>query len=136
MVQFAKCCRPAPPDAIAGFVTRGRGVSVHRMDCRSLAALTRDEPERAVVVTWAEQGSGGVYAVDVHVRASDRQGLLRDISEVFSRERINVIGVNTLSRNGMAMMDFTVEVSGVPALKRALELVREVSGVQQAGRRV
>ncbi len=136
MVQFAKCCRPAPPDAIAGFVTRGRGVSVHRMDCRSLAALTRDEPERAVEVTWAEQGSGGVYAVDVHVRASDRQGLLRDISEVFSRERINVIGVNTLSRNGMAMMDFTVEVSGVPALKRALELVREVSGVQQAGRRV
>ena len=136
MVQFAKCCRPVPPDAICGFVTRGRGVSVHRMDCRSLKSLVQTEPERRVEASWAGDASGTVYAVDLHVRALDRQGLLRDISEVFSRERINVIGVNTLSRNGTATMGFTVEVAGVEPLRKALDLVRHVRGVQSAGRRV
>ncbi len=136
MVQFAKCCRPVPPDDIRGFVTRGRGVSVHRSDCRSLKSLAVAEPERQVESSWADDSGSGVYAVDVHVRALDRQGLLRDISEVFSRERINVIGVNTLSRNGTATMGFTVEVAGVEVLRKALALVREVRGVQSAGRRL
>jgi GTP pyrophosphokinase len=135
MVQFAKCCRPVPPDPIGGFITRGRGVSVHRLACRSFGSLSASESERVVEAAWAEDAGGGVYAVDLHVQAIDRQGLLRDISEVFSRERINVIGVNTLSRNGTATMDFTLEVSGAEPLRKATALVREVSGVQHAGRR-
>jgi GTP pyrophosphokinase len=133
MTQLAKCCRPVPPDPIRGFVTRGRGVSIHRRDCPSLAALLAKNPERALDSDWGQ--ATGVFPVDIFVQAHDRQGLLRDISEVLSRDRINVIGVNTLSRRGIANMQFTAEVTDAAQLARALAGVREVSGVFSAVRR-
>jgi GTP pyrophosphokinase len=75
------------------------------------------------------------YPVDVHVRARDRQGLLRDVSDVFARDRLNVTAVRTLSRDGVAQMQFTVEVGDVPQLQRTLGSVREVDGVMSCGRR-
>jgi GTP pyrophosphokinase len=134
LTQLARCCKPAPPDGIMGFVTRGRGVSIHRASCKSLAALLRAHPERAIEAHWGEQGTG-VFAVDVVVQAHDRQGLLRDVSEVFSRQRINVTAVNTASRQHVATMAFTVEVTGVDQLARTLAEIRDVSGVFSAGRR-
>jgi len=134
LTQLARCCRPAPPDPIAGFVTRGRGVSIHRGDCPSYAVLAQRHPERAIEVAWGETGET-VYPVDVEVRAHDRSGLLRDLSEVFARQRLNVVGVNTQSRQSLAHMVFTVEVRDGPQLGRALAALGEVAGVTEARRR-
>ncbi|SCC94045.1 (P)ppGpp synthetase I, SpoT/RelA [Thiomonas sp. X19] len=134
LTQLAKCCKPAPPDAICGFVTRGRGVSVHRVDCPNARNLTRQHPERVIPVTWGVR-SNTVYPVDLIVEASDRQGLLRDISEVFSKEKINVIGVQTQSRGDVAHMLFTVELLGLEGLQHALGMLRDVKGVRRAARR-
>ncbi len=136
MTTLAKCCKPAPPDVIAGFVTRGRGVAIHRTDCRNLAAMRARDPERMIDVEWGDAAQkDAVYPVDVQVTAQDRQGLLRDISEVFSREKINVVGVQTESRKGMARMGFTAEVGDARQLQKALIAIGEVSGVVEARRR-
>jgi GTP pyrophosphokinase len=133
LTNLARCCRPVPPDDIVGFVTRGKGVSIHRSQCVNAQALSRRQPERLIEVTW---GTGeGSYPVDVFVAANDRQGLLRDVSEVFAREKLNVIGVNTASNRGQAMMQFTIEVSDASAVRRALAQVAEVKGVVSARRR-
>jgi len=134
LTQLARCCRPAPPDAIAGFVTRGRGVSIHRADCASFHALARDHAERIIDVAWGETADT-LYPVDLDVRASDRPGLLRDLSEVFARLRLNVVGVNTQSRQSLAHMVFTVEVRDGGQLAKALTALRDVSGVLEARRR-
>jgi GTP pyrophosphokinase len=134
LTQLAKCCRPAPPDAIAGFVTRGRGVSIHRRNCRDLLRLAGLHPERIIEAGWGQQKEG-VFSVDIVVQAHDRQGLLRDISEVLSREKINVTGVNTQSKQHMAYMSFTVEIVDLEQLQRTLAQVREVQGVLSASRR-
>jgi GTP pyrophosphokinase len=133
LTSLARCCRPVPPDDIVGFVTRGKGVSIHRTQCVNAQALSLRQPERLIEVTW---GKGeGSYPVDVFVAANDRQGLLRDVSEVFAREKLNVIGVNTASAKGQAMMQFTIEVSDAGAVRRALAQVAEVKGVVSARRR-
>jgi GTP pyrophosphokinase len=127
----AKCCKPAPPEAIVGFVTRGRGVTVHRADCPNVKRL---DPERQVSAEWGE-AAGATFPVDIEVEAVDRTGLLRDISEVLSRERINVTATNTASRDLAARMRFTLEVADLAQLRRALALIREVRGVLRAVRR-
>jgi GTP pyrophosphokinase len=137
MTQLAKCCKPAPPDLIAGFVTRGKGVSVHRADCSNLRNMVQRSGERCIDVAWgnAAGDSASVYPVDVAVEAVDRQGLLRDISEVFAKEKMNVIGVQTQSVKGIAWMTFTVEVSDSGRLSKVLTTVSELGGVRQARRR-
>src|SRR5215472_4302958 len=134
MTGLARCCKPAPPDPIVGFVTRGKGISIHRQSCTNVARMKERQPERLITADWGK-ARDEVFAVDVVVEAMDRQGLLRDISEVFSREKINVTAVNTLSKNMQARMAFTLEVRGLEELKRALLLVRDVSGVLSAARR-
>ena len=138
MTQLAKCCKPAPPDDIGGFVTRGKGVSVHRSDCSNFRELAARTPERLIGVEWGTPKSvtgDAVYPVDVAVEASDRQGLLRDISEVFSKEKMNVIGVQTQSVKGTAWMTFTVEVVSSGRLNKVLGTVALVKGVRSARRR-
>ncbi|MBI3935864.1 MAG: bifunctional (p)ppGpp synthetase/guanosine-3',5'-bis(diphosphate) 3'-pyrophosphohydrolase, partial [Betaproteobacteria bacterium] len=112
----AKCCKPAPPDRITGFVTRGRGVTIHRQDCANVLRL---DPQRMVAADWGDNRDA-TFAVDVEVEATDRTGLLRDISEVLSRERINVTAANTASRDAAARMLFTLEVRNVDQLNRML----------------
>jgi GTP pyrophosphokinase len=137
MTQLAKCCKPAPPDLISGFVTRGKGVSVHRSDCSNLRNMVQRSGDRLIEVEWGAPGGkdGNVYPVDVAVEALDRQGLLRDISEVFAKEKMNVIGVQTQSVKGTAWMTFTVEVAESGRLTRVLKIVNELSGVRSARRR-
>jgi GTP pyrophosphokinase len=134
MTQLARCCKPAPPDEIVGFVTRGKGVSIHRLSCKNFSEMRNKAPERVIQTTWGEHGKETVYPVDIFVLAQDRQGLLRDISEVFSREKINVIGVNTQSAKSQARMSFTAEIGGTAQLQKALAIIREVSGVQEVRR--
>jgi len=137
MTQMAKCCKPAPPDAICGFVTRGKGVSVHRADCPNLREMVAKNGERLIEVEWgvAHAASGAVYPVDVAVQAQDRTGLLRDISEVFTKEKMNVTGVQTQSIKGTAWMTFTVEVADSGRLHKVLGLVAELPGVKSARRK-
>ena len=148
MTQLAKCCKPAPPDDIRGFVTRGKGVSVHRADCSNLREMIARNGERLIDVQWglAKTSDGAassatspatspVYPVDVAIEAADRQGLLRDISEVFTKEKMNVIGVQTQSVKGTAWMTFTVEVADSGRLHKVLGVVADLSGVRSARRR-
>ncbi|NMM75181.1 GTP pyrophosphokinase [Acidovorax sp. SRB_14] len=139
LTQLAKCCKPAPPDEIGGFVTRGQGVSVHRADCSNFREMAARSPERLIGVAWgaakAEAATASVYPVDVAIEAADRQGLLRDISEVFSKEKMNVIGVQTQSVKGTAWMTFTVEVAHSGRLGKVLGTVAAVQGVRWARRR-
>ncbi|GIZ52487.1 RelA/SpoT family protein [Noviherbaspirillum aridicola] len=134
MTQLARCCKPAPPDEIVGFVTRGKGVSIHRANCKNLAQMRMNAMERVIETAWGEHGKETVYPVDIFIYAADRQGLLRDISEVFSREKINVIGVSTQSAKGHAKMSFTAEVSSTAQLQRALGVLRDVTGVLEVQR--
>ena len=134
LTQLARCCKPVPPDPIGGFVTRGRGVSIHRRNCPSLAVLAARHPERMLDAAWGSSGEGA-YPVDILVRAKDRQALLRDISEVLARERLNVVAANTLSRGGAATLVFTVEVANLDDMRRALPLIAAVPGVVSAVRR-
>jgi GTP pyrophosphokinase len=133
LTQLAKCCKPVPPDPIQGFVTRGRGVSIHREDCPSLKNLSQQHPERLIEAGWGARATG-VFSVDMAVVASDRQGLLRDVGESLARERINVTAVNTQSRQDLAYMRFTFEVSDLAQLRRALSVVKDVPGVLRASR--
>jgi GTP pyrophosphokinase len=133
LTQLAGCCKPAPPDPILGFVTRGKGVSIHRADCSNFANMEAMHPERVIETEWGGQ-TDGIFAVDIVVDAHDRQGLLRDISEVFTREKINVIAVNTQSKQGTAHMGFTAEIGNVQQLKRTLSMIHDVPGVVGARR--
>ena len=141
LTQLAKCCKPAPPDDILGFVTKGKGVSIHRGDCSNFRNMASGSPDRVIEVEWnsPQTSDGSLYAVDVSIEATDRQGLLRDISEVFAKEKMNVIGVQTQSvkdkRGGTAWMTFTVEVAQSGRLKQVLQIVGEIPGVRSARRR-
>jgi GTP pyrophosphokinase len=134
LTGLARCCKPAPPDPIVGFVTRGKGVTIHRAACSNVARMRAAQPERLINADWGAPRDE-VFPVDILVEAMDRQGLLRDISEVLSREKINVTSANTMTRNMHSRMAFTIEVRSLDALKRALALVRDVNGVLSAGRK-
>ena len=137
LTQLAKCCKPAPPDDICGFVTRGKGVSIHRADCGNFKQMSLRSVDRVIEVAWGlpKQADAQLYPVDIAIEAVDRQGLLRDISEVFSKEKMNVIGVQTQSVKDMAWMTFTVELTDSRKLQKVLSSVNEVSGVRSAKRR-
>jgi GTP pyrophosphokinase len=134
LTGLARCCKPAPPDPIAGFVTRGKGITIHRASCINVTRMRATQPERLITADWGAPRDE-VFPVDIVVEAMDRQGLLRDISEILSREKINVTAANTLTRNMHTRMAFTVEVQSLAVLKRALALVCDVSGVTGASRR-
>ena len=134
MTVLARCCKPAPPDRISGFVTKGRGVSVHRRECPSLARMSERFPERIIATEWGERGARA-YPVDIVVRGNDRQGLLRDVSEALVRQKTNVIAAKTQTRNDVAWMQFTIEVQDIDQLQRALSAIEDVRGVLSSARR-
>ncbi len=146
LTTLARCCRPAPPDVTGGFVTRGRGVAVHRRDCSNFRHMAEGSPGRVIDVEWGRPEATAnerspVYPLDVLIEASDRQGLLRDISEVFSKARVNVTGVHTQSAKdtqrggGTAWMTFTVEATDTAHLAQVLAQVAFVAGVRCARRK-
>jgi len=126
----ARCCKPAPPDAIIGFVSRGRGVTIHRRGCLNLPRLSA---ERLVEAAWGASAQGA-FPVDIVIDATDRTGLLRDITEILSREHVNVTATNSVSRASSARMMLTLEVPDLAHLERMLGLIRAVPGVARAAR--
>ncbi len=134
LTGLARCCKPAPPDHIVGFVTRGKGITIHRASCPNVARIESREPERLIDANWGATREQ-LFPVDIVIEASDRQGLLRDISELLSREKINVTAVNTQTRQYQARMAFTLEVESAVQLSRALQLARNIPGVFSADRR-
>ena len=137
LTQLARCCKPAPPDDIRGFVTRGKGVSIHRLGCASLTQLLLRQPGRDIEVEWGKPRAGEdrLYPVDVQVIALDRPTLLRDISEIFARDKLPVTGVQSQVIKGQALMTFTVQTPDTARLGKVLQSVGEVKGVRAARRR-
>ena len=134
LTTLAKCCKPAPPDDIVGFVTRDRGISVHRRGCPSFEHLAATQPEKVMPAAWAQHDGSQVFAIDIEIRAQDRSGLLRDVSETLSRHKTNVTAVQTQSRNLEASMRFTLEVKQVNDLPRVLAALGEIKGVISVAR--
>lgn len=141
MTGLARCCRPAPPDAIGGFVTRTKGVAIHRTMCPNFHHMARQAPHRVCAVAWGEarDAAQARYAVDVSIEALDRPALLRDISEVFSKQHINVSSVQSQTvrgaRDRVAWMTFTVEMTDASTLGGVLSQLARVPGVRQARRK-
>lgn len=134
LTTLAKCCKPAPPDLIIGFVTRERGVSIHRQGCSDFEHLAKQSPEKVLPASWAVLDANQVFAIDIEVRANDRSGLLRDVSDALARYKVNVTAVQMQTRNLEASMRFTLEMKKVDELPRVLAGVAEVKGVASVAR--
>jgi GTP pyrophosphokinase len=135
LTSMARCCHPVPNDPIVGYITRGRGVTIHRRDCGNILRLQGEDRDRLIEVAWGASDEGG-YPVDISVEAYDRPGLLRDITAVFANDRINLLGVNTAtdSHDGIARMSLTVEISDIGQLSRVLTRIGQLPNVVEAKR--
>ena len=133
---FARCCRPVPPEHIAGYITQGRGVTIHRQDCGNYLSLSTRKPERVIEVDWGESEHAS-YPVDLRLFAYDRQGLLRDISNVLADEEVSVVQVQTKTdkKKMQAVMELSVEVSSLPSLSRIISRLEQVANVTSVRRR-
>ena len=145
MTVLARCCRPVPPDAIGGFVTRGKGVAIHRRDCSNFRHMASLTPGRVIEVAWGQGGAAtqgdreALYPLDVQIEGADRPGLLRDITEVFGKARLNVTGMQSQTADGAAgrtaRVTVTVEVPDAGSLQTALVQVARIPGIRHARRR-
>ena len=135
LTKMAKCCQPAPPDSIVGYVTRDRGVTIHRQDCAGMQRLPESRRGRLLSAEWGGK-KGDIFTVDIIVEAHDRQGLLRDIGDLFVREKVNVTRVNTFSKSNQAKMQFSIEITDLEQLNRLLTLIKQVSSVMSAERHI
>lgn len=133
--SMANCCRPVPGEAILGFITQGRGVTVHRQDCPNILQLQGDEPQRIIEVEWGERAATR-YPVTIEIQAWDRAGLLRDVTGLLSHEKVNVLAVNTLtdSQEGTARLQITLEVDGLASLGRLFSRIQQLSNVTEVRR--
>ena len=135
MSHIAKCCQPVPGDEIFGFITKGRGISVHRADCEQVKELMRVQPERSVDVVWGENYSGG-YKLRIRVLANDRSGLLRDLTSVLAAEKSNVLAMSSSSdvKTQTAAIELELELYNLEGLSRVISKLSQVDGVLEARR--
>jgi GTP diphosphokinase / guanosine-3',5'-bis(diphosphate) 3'-diphosphatase len=132
LTSLATCCKPVNGDQIVGYVTRGRGITVHRSDCPNLVNLP--DPERLIQVTWGSK-AGETYPVNIHVRAWDRVGLLKDISTLLADEKVNIIYVQTVTNDDRTVsLRITIEVENVSQLSRVLHKIESVPAVDEVRR--
>mgnify|MGYP003668469582 FL=1 len=135
LTHMAKCCQPVPGDDISGFITQGRGISVHRVDCEQLANALNQQPEREVEVQWGIDSKKS-YQVSINIIGGDRQGLLRDISTIISNERVSIIGIESNTDNAKQSMSMTikVEIANNEALTRLLAKLKQLDDVAEVKR--
>ncbi|MCO7244960.1 GTP diphosphokinase [Halomonas sp. Mc5H-6] len=133
--SMANCCRPVPGEPIVGFITQGRGVTVHRQDCSNILQLRLDEPQRIIEVEWGERAETR-YPVTIEIQAWDRSGLLRDVTGLLGNEKVNVLAVNTLTDTdeGIARLRITLEVDGLEALGRLFSRIQQLPNVTEVRR--
>lgn len=135
LCNFAKCCKPVPGDEIVGYITLGRGVTVHRQDCMNVLKLPKESEARLITINWGQTPSN-IYPVDIHVVAHDRQGLLSDITSILTQAKINVTGVNTYTNkdNNLANLALTLEIKDNSILKDILSRIQHLPNVLSAKR--
>ncbi len=135
LTRMAKCCNPVPGDSIVGFITRGQGVTIHRQDCPNALRHHAEHDERLIEVGWGAD-TGQTYPVEVELNAYDRAGLLRDITSLLANEKINVLGVSTVTdKNQVAHMTFTLDIPNIETLSRILALLDQIPNVMEVRRR-
>jgi len=136
MCNFARCCRPVPPEAITGYITQGRGVSIHRKDCGNFLGLNSKNPERVIEVDWGSQ-EDAMYPADLTVAAFDRQGLVRDITAVLADDGVSVDGMmtNTDKKSMQAMIDLNLSVPGLATLSRVISRLEQLPNVVSVRRK-
>ena len=133
---FARCCRPVPPEAIVGYITVGRGVSIHAESCANLARLRAKTPARVLAVTWGVLQQGE-FPVDIQIEAYDRRGLVRDVSAALADERISINGMQTATdkRDNIARMEIGISITGLEQLSKILTRIAQLPNVISARRR-
>lgn len=133
--SMANCCRPVPGEPIIGFITQGRGVTVHRQGCSNILQLRLDEPQRIIEVEWGERAQTR-YPVTIEIQAWDRSGLLRDVTGLLGNEKVNVLAVNTLTDTdeGIARLRITLEVDGLESLGRLFSRIQQLPNVTEVRR--
>jgi GTP pyrophosphokinase len=133
---YARCCKPVPPEAIVGYITVGRGVSIHAQSCANLGRLSVKSPARVLAVTWGKMGSSE-FPVDIEVQAFDRRGLVRDVSAALADDKISIQGMNTVTdkRDNVAHMQIKISISGLPQLSQVLTRIGQLPNVISARRK-
>ena len=133
---YARCCKPVPPEPIVGYITVGRGVSIHSQSCANLARLTLKSPARVLAVDWGKL-AGGEFPVDIEVQAFDRRGLVRDVSAALADEKISIRGMTTVTdkQDNVAHMRIGISISGLPQLSKVLSRIAQVPNILSARRR-
>jgi GTP pyrophosphokinase len=136
MTNFARCCRPLPPEPIAGYITQGRGVSIHRANCKNLLRLQADHPERLMAVDWGEREKAS-YPVEIEVQAWDRTGLIRDISALLADEKIDINAMTTRTERAthVATIDITAGIGSLEDLSRLMHRIGRVPNVTSVRRK-
>jgi GTP pyrophosphokinase len=130
LTNLARCCRPAPGDPVIGYITRGRGATIHRQDCPNV--LYHKEPERIIKVAWGQAQQ--TYPVSVRITAYDRDGLMKDVSTLVAEERINMASLSVATKNSIATMEITMDISDVEVLSRVLARIEQLPNVIEARR--
>lgn len=135
LTQLARCCRPIPGDAIVGYVTKGRGITIHQQECRNIQLTLKRHPEKLLTVTWGKNTSQ-TYQVEINIEADDRSGLIRDISNVILAQQLSLLGLNTRvdKLENRAFISLTVEVQGVNPLKKIMQQLQQIPGIIQLKR--
>ena len=137
LTNTARCCRPVPNDAIVGYITRGRGVTIHRRDCANVLRLKDEDRDRLIDVEWGALPDR-VFPVDIHIQAYDRPGLLRDVSTLLANDHVNVLGVNTYTdrKDLVARMELHIEVTDIGQLSRILSRIGQLPNIIEVRRKV
>lgn len=135
LTQFAQCCKPAPGDPVVGYITKGEGVAIHRIDCPNILNMPDAQRKRLIEADWGDQPHS--YPVDIHIEAYDRQGLLRDITHALSNEKINVLAANTRTNRDdqSVIMDLEVEIVDITQLSRILDKLAQLPNVISSERK-
>ncbi len=129
MVRFARCCNPVPGDDIAGYITKGRGVSVHRKDCSNFKAIVEKQREKVVDVSWGTE-KGTAYVAELEVKAEDRMCLLSDVMLVITDSNLSLLSLNAKSgKNGVANINIQVKIDNIEQLKELMKKIRRLQGI-------
>jgi len=133
---YARCCKPVPPEPIVGYITVGRGVSIHAQSCANLARLSHKSPARVLAVTWGKLASHE-FPVEIDVQAFDRRGLVRDVSAALADDKISIRGMNTVTdkRDNVAHMRIEISITGLPQLSQVLGRIAQLPNVISARRK-
>lgn len=129
MVRFAKCCNPVPGDDILGYITKGRGVSIHRKDCGNLNSLIKEDPQKVVDVSWGTS-KGVEYMAEIQVKTEDKSGILSDVMNILMDSKLPLNALNAKSAKGnLAYINIKIKIDTVEQLKELMKKIKRVPGV-------